>query len=323
LPNLCSYEEATTICKEICKSKYTENQLSCGHSVPKSRNRRIINGNISKPNQWPWHASLRLYNEHYCGASILSQHYAITAAHCVDKTFTRTENPDDFKVIVGLHDRNEIENEKQILNVSRIFLHAGYELSQHDRGDFYFFVVSNDLAILELAQPIDFGMAEVQNICLPDNENRIPDNYNCKLIGWGQTIYDDNTSLSNQLRYAEIKTMPVKICNEKRAFNNKVSSVNSVCAKGGNFTISPCNKDSGGGMACFKSGRWFLNGIVSSGYKCGGQDAYSLFTNVVNFKPWIVRTLLSKNGSSQLEPTKNYVLFIIFLLTFINIYWLT
>lgn len=46
-------------------------------------NTRIVGGNVSRPGQFPWQASLHLSAEHLCGGSIVTARWIVTAAHCV------------------------------------------------------------------------------------------------------------------------------------------------------------------------------------------------------------------------------------------------
>lgn len=79
-----------------------EAQLVCGRpqvSQPQSnpligeggkkRVARIVGGNQSSFGQWPWMVSLRQWRKgaflHKCGAALLNENWAITAAHCVEK----------------------------------------------------------------------------------------------------------------------------------------------------------------------------------------------------------------------------------------------
>lgn len=55
----------------------------------KKRVARIVGGNQSLFGQWPWMVSLRQWRKgaflHKCGAALLNENWAITAAHCVEK----------------------------------------------------------------------------------------------------------------------------------------------------------------------------------------------------------------------------------------------
>ena len=43
-----------------------------------------MGGQTALPNSWPWQLSLREKGgKHYCGASLISSEWAVTAAHCV------------------------------------------------------------------------------------------------------------------------------------------------------------------------------------------------------------------------------------------------
>ena len=44
---------------------------------------RIVGGVKAAPHSWPWQCSLQVSNEHYCGCSIYTEDWIITAAHCV------------------------------------------------------------------------------------------------------------------------------------------------------------------------------------------------------------------------------------------------
>ena len=65
---------------------------------------RVINGEETVPHSWPWQVSIQGQdNSHYCGASILSPNWVLTAAHCAKIVFIGTYTGD--QVVVGMHDR--------------------------------------------------------------------------------------------------------------------------------------------------------------------------------------------------------------------------
>merc|ERR1711973_940702 len=58
-------------------------QSECGIEGPPSKD-RIVGGFEAEPNQWPWQVALFVDNAWFCGGSLISENYVLTAAHCVD-----------------------------------------------------------------------------------------------------------------------------------------------------------------------------------------------------------------------------------------------
>lgn len=60
----------------------------CGQPVYPSK--RIVGGSQASFGEWPWQASLRQWRSvtylHKCGAALVNENWAISAAHCVEKS---------------------------------------------------------------------------------------------------------------------------------------------------------------------------------------------------------------------------------------------
>ena len=56
-----------------------------------------MGGQTATPNSWPWQLSLRVSNRHICGASLINNMWAVTAAHCVD----RSSDPNRYSLMAG------------------------------------------------------------------------------------------------------------------------------------------------------------------------------------------------------------------------------
>ena len=81
---------------------YIYAELDCGEKPDKKKKKhkkhhkrghaakRIVNGTIANPGEWPWQVLLQwengsaLLNQSFCGGAILSKHFILTAGHCID-----------------------------------------------------------------------------------------------------------------------------------------------------------------------------------------------------------------------------------------------
>ena len=87
------------------------NSQECGNPIfpPKPRGgERIINGEEAIPHSFPWMVSIKgKFDPHYCGASILSPNWVLTAAHCGNIVFIGEYAGDE--VAIGAHERETAE----------------------------------------------------------------------------------------------------------------------------------------------------------------------------------------------------------------------
>ena len=45
--------------------------------------KRIVGGQMSEEGRWPWMAALMKWDQQFCGGSLISDRWVLTAAHCI------------------------------------------------------------------------------------------------------------------------------------------------------------------------------------------------------------------------------------------------
>ena len=116
-------------------------------------NTRIVGGEPSASHSWGWAVSLRIpIYGHFCGGSIISSHYILTAAHCVnDPKITSL----GITAAIGTDTLND--NIGQRIAVSTIYVHPKWNANTKE----------NDTALLKLKTAISFSDRNIAKLCLP------------------------------------------------------------------------------------------------------------------------------------------------------------
>lgn len=145
----------------------------------------------------------------YCGASVISNKHVLTAAHCVNNF-----EADELRVYFGGH--NVSADYSDIRQVKEIFQHEYFDAVSYD----------NDLAVLELDKPIQFG-PKVQPACLPASQFEDYSGELTLIAGWGRVAEKDVVSKS--LRAVIIPVWSEQQC-AKSGYGKKRLTGNMMCA---------------------------------------------------------------------------------------------
>ncbi|XP_071953688.1 uncharacterized protein [Antedon mediterranea] len=249
---------------------------TCGVKMATSGiNARIIGGTSAKRGSWPWQVQLILKGGggHYCGGTLISEDYVISAAHC----FTRYTK-ELFTVRLGEHDQGINEGSEQSFDIECLFLHPKYDSD----------TTNNDIAVLKLKRKSNGGAQfgpYVMPACLPWPTNgtaQFPSGHVCWTSGWGNTGGD----YPRILQEARIPLLPRSECKSQKVYGKKLTA-KMFCAgylKGG---IDSCDGDSGGPLVCERNGVWTLYGVTSWGYGCAQANAPGVYARVSEYINWI------------------------------------
>ncbi|XP_023593589.1 transmembrane protease serine 11C-like [Trichechus manatus latirostris] len=250
-----------------------ENLLNtcCGHCTITPSGNKTAGGTDAEEGEWPWQASLQQDKVHRCGATLISNSWLVTAAHC----FIKANNPKEWHVSFGLL----LSDPKIQRSVKDIKIHENYHYPAHD----------NDIAVVHMSSPVLYTSNRLR-ACLPEATYKFPPNSDVVVTGWG-TLKTDGTS-PNTLQKGLVKIIDNKTCNNKEVYSGVITP-GMLCAGFLNGQVDACQGDSGGPLLSADSkGTWFLAGIVSWGDECALQNKPGVYTQVTFYRDWI----MSKTG---------------------------
>nr|XP_025851483.1 enteropeptidase [Vulpes vulpes] len=248
-----------------CNHKWCGNKLVAREVSPK-----IIGGNDAKEGAWPWVVSL-YYNGHLlCGASLISNDWLVSAAHCV---YGRNLEPSKWKAILGLHMRSNMTSPQVVTRlIDQIVINPHYNKRTKD----------SDIAVMHLDFKVNYT-DYIQPICLPEENQVFPPGSLCSIAGWGRVIYQGPTA--NILQEANVPLLSNEKCQQQMPEYNITE--NMVCAGYEEGGIDSCQGDSGGPLMCQENNRWFLAGVTSFGYQCALPNRPGVYARVLRFTEWI------------------------------------
>ncbi|XP_064802155.1 chymotrypsin-like protease CTRL-1 [Oncorhynchus masou masou] len=210
---------------------------------------KIVNGQNAVSGSWPWQVSLQdASGFHFCGGSLISQNWVVTAAHC-------RVIPGRHQVILSEHDRQSNAEPIQVKSISRVITHPYYN-SQN---------FNNNVTPLKLSSPVQIT-SRVSPVCLASSCTPFPSGTCCVTTGWGKTGTTSSPCILQQV------TLPLLSSAQCKQYwgQNRITEA-MICAGASGVASAPnlsllllhLQDDSGGPLVCQSSGVWFQLGIVS------------------------------------------------------------
>ncbi|XP_055698814.1 trypsin beta-like [Phlebotomus papatasi] len=206
----------------------------------------IVGGQEANIEDFPYMLSLRAYSQHICGASVIADRWALTAAHCVQYA-----SSDEISFLGGtayLYDGGDT------FQADEIYIHPEYYIP----SDY-----NNDVAVVHVTS--SFIVNGIQAVALAVSGGDMDNGDRALIKGWGATSYQGPST--TELRWAEVNVISREICDF--AYGSITDSMLCAAYPG----RDACQGDSGGPLTTMDH---VQHGIVSFGYGC----ADSLFPGV-------------------------------------------
>lgn len=241
---------------------------------------RIFGGSDAALGAFPYQGLYRTTDGVICGCSLISQKWAITAAHC-----TIAHDASKMFLTFGVVDRRSSTN-AQVFTVVRKVEHPSYNSE----------TLVNDVSLLELTTEAVYD-SFVQPITIPDQGVDVTVGKSCIISGWGTVEDGTNPYVMQQ---ASVPVISNSQCQYWLSTTGLYIRSTFLCAGFSAGGVDTCRGDSGGPLACWDSSnsRYVLDGITSFGFGCANPRSPGIYTRVSEYSDWIARNTASAGTTS-------------------------
>ena len=262
---------------------------------------RIWNGSPAEKNQFPYHVILKVSFknktfDHFCGGTILDDHWVLTAAHCFE-LYDGVYDGFLFRGQFGGNSPFRPEDYDIVFNTLIIHPHfrrfAGKPV--------------NDIGLLKASEPIISKDLVVKSIQIPEQDEEFRSG---RVVVTGAGLYEKNNSLADHLRFAELQLITDEVCMKLWKPSHGFTPEAMVCAGGDLYdlrVVDACGGDSGGPLVYQRpDGTNVVVGIVSYGTICSDDrpNFPAIYTEVAHYSNWIKKITGIQSGSPTTAKTE-------------------
>jgi secreted trypsin-like serine protease len=270
---------STVVCADDETRSLLQQAIQRSSATTKDRG-RVIGGVPAKieDNSWQvaivWSGSSDNTLAQFCGGSIISSKWVVTAAHCIDKSYAA----ENYEILSGT---DSLERGGVRSKVLSYIVHSGY----HPKKGVGEVAHDNDIALLEI-DPTGNKMAGIALQGLTDSDEKLAKGNLLRVTGWGVT--QQRLVATVTLQIVELPYVDPVSCNSKRSYDGDVTA-NMLCAGDALGEKTFCRGDSGGPLSVLRGGLRKLAGVVSWQRDCGVAYMYGVFTRLSQYREWIKR----------------------------------
>ncbi len=248
---------------------------------------KIVGGKPAADKELPWQVSLGVswiadpYEAHFCGGTIYSAQWIVTAGHCVAGL-----NPEHISVAYGT---NRLVNGTLRLNVSEIIRHPDYKVVQMTNyGRKNFRIPVNDVALLKLRTPLSFTDT-VQPILLIGTAQEAGFTEATDLVVSGFGAQAEGSKPVPRLFKARVGFIDRATCNSGLSYNKNITP-EMMCVGVKEGGVDSCQGDSGGPLVYRGTDNIpQLAGVVSWGDGCARSLKFGVYARIGVYGPWIAQ----------------------------------
>lgn len=277
----------------------TRDFAKCGvmGSPVNGRRTKIVHGRNAVRCAYRWQVSIQSMIRdqpwHFCGGTLISPQWVLTAAHCAAEV-TNVCQLKKVRVVSGDWKR-DVDQSAVTRRVKKIYSNPSYNVQVESDSDF---------ALIELDAPMPITEC-IGPACLPSaNDHSDRGGSECIITGWG--TLSSAGPLPDTLQEAAVTVLNDTACVNAYAKQNDTVTGNMFCASGtsAHGITDSCQGDSGGPLVCEENGQFVVRGVTSWGEGCGMKGYPGVYARVTAALDWIHDVMDGKVKESDFEPEK-------------------
>jgi secreted trypsin-like serine protease len=249
---------------------------ACGPSVgPGGDAAEIVGGFPIAIEEAPWQVSLQARGTHFCGGSILTEDFVLTAQHC-------TEGGGNLEVLAGVDRLSDVVS-GQLVAVVEVIPFPGF--SEPTAG--------KDVSLVRLAQPLALDGIRMAPISIATPEavelGLTDPGVESMVTGWG--VLSEGGPAPDDLQAVEVPLLSNE--DAQAAYEDVNITADQLAAGLDEGGKDSCQGDSGGPLVVpdVEGSGFLLAGVVSWGAGCARPDAPGMYARVSEFADFIAESV--------------------------------